>query len=275
MKIAHKLLLATVVPAALIAWVGEHAAHVGGDSTRRQIEVAAAELSVAVVDELDHLLLERLATCRAVASARDVQAALQAGETETFSHQLPIDPLTPAGQWQVKFVIDLNHLVGETDETNNAAIVGTITVIEATIGVQYPGDIPIPVARPVGDGSGGEDGTRANPMRPEDGNEVLVVRKPTIIPSEPIRPELSRLQGGPPWVRPIHSAKGTVRMPSPNAPRTAGGGRGHGNALNVLSGRLFQIRDAGRVEPEKEKSGEKDEKRNEKFQRIRALGRLR
>jgi signal transduction histidine kinase/DNA-binding response OmpR family regulator len=81
MKIANKLLLATILPAALIAGVGELAARVSGESTRRQIEVAAEAHVAAVVDELDGLLAERVALCRALASSDPFCAELAEGDT--------------------------------------------------------------------------------------------------------------------------------------------------------------------------------------------------
>lgn len=76
MRIVHKLLLATVLPALLIWVVGYYAVAVSERSLKEVIEARSAARAAAVMDEIDRALRSHIANLQALARSKQVQETL-------------------------------------------------------------------------------------------------------------------------------------------------------------------------------------------------------
>lgn len=77
MRIVHKLLLATVLPALLIWVVGYYAVAVSERSLKEVIEARSAARAAAVMDEIDRALRSHIANLQALARSKQVRETLE------------------------------------------------------------------------------------------------------------------------------------------------------------------------------------------------------
>ncbi|MEW4564886.1 response regulator [Bremerella sp. JC770] len=84
MRIVHKLLLATVLPALLIWVVGYYAVAVSERSLKEVIEARSSARAAAVMDEIDRALRSHIANLQALARSRQVRETLDESNA-TFS----------------------------------------------------------------------------------------------------------------------------------------------------------------------------------------------
>jgi len=84
MRIVHKLLLATILPALLIWVVGYYAVAVSERSLKEVIEARSAARAAAVMDEIDRALRSHIANLQALARSRQVREML-AESNATFA----------------------------------------------------------------------------------------------------------------------------------------------------------------------------------------------
>ncbi|WP_417731820.1 response regulator [Rosistilla oblonga] len=82
MRIVHKLLLASLIPAMLIWIVGSYATNVSERSLRHAIETTSLMRASAVIDEIDRVVQSRSADWKAYSQSGLVQQTLQASNRE-------------------------------------------------------------------------------------------------------------------------------------------------------------------------------------------------
>ena len=82
MRIVHKLLLVTVLPAVLIWIVGIHATRVSDRSLRDAIKKTSMARARAVRDEIDRIVQTRIADWKAFSRSELVQQSLAASNQE-------------------------------------------------------------------------------------------------------------------------------------------------------------------------------------------------
>lgn len=143
MRILFKLLLATLLPAALIWTVGNYAVSVGQQSLRAAIEKTSLTRASAVMDEIDRIVQTRLSQSEAYNRSEIVQQTL-AESNRQFSEfddvEATIDERdkqwrqTPADQTNVlmdsihknRLSRDLRSLVGKLNEGNDYDLFGEV-----------------------------------------------------------------------------------------------------------------------------------------------------
>ena len=89
MRIVHKLLLATVLPALLIWVVGYYAVAVSEHSLREIIEDRSAARAAAVMDEIDRALRTHVANLKALTRSNLVLETLDAANEEFAMYSDP------------------------------------------------------------------------------------------------------------------------------------------------------------------------------------------
>ncbi len=101
MRIIHKLLLATVLPALLIWTVGIYATRVSQRSLRESIEATALARARAVIDEIDRIVQIRMGEWEAYARCDLVQTTLAASNQAFAASPDPISMMDERdAQWQ-------------------------------------------------------------------------------------------------------------------------------------------------------------------------------